>query len=129
MDWLMAKHLGRMPSPRSDQTRDTKAFDLISRTGLFKLLEKTGCPPKLLSIIASFHVSRHGTVSFDGEIAETFTIDSGVKQGCVLAPTLFGIFLSLMLTYALASSCTPDIMANYSTRNGYKQTTKVNCSS
>ena len=25
----------------------TKAFDLVSRTGLFKLLEKIGCPPKL----------------------------------------------------------------------------------
>ena len=40
----------------------TKAFDLVSRTGLFKLFEKVGCPPKLLSIIASFHVNMHGTV-------------------------------------------------------------------
>ena len=62
----------------------TKAFDLVIRTGLFKLLEKIGCPPKLLSIIASFHVNMHGTVSFDGEISEPFIIDSGVKQGCVL---------------------------------------------
>ena len=68
----------------------TKAFDLVSRTGLFKLLEKIGCPPNLLSIIASFAVNRHGTVSFDGEISEPFNIDIGVKQGCVLAPTLFG---------------------------------------
>ena len=27
----------------------TKAFDLVSRTGLINLLEKIGCPPKLLS--------------------------------------------------------------------------------
>ena len=99
----------------------TKAFDLVSRTGLFKLLKKIGCPPKLLSTIASFHVNMHGTVNFDGEISEPFKIDSGVKQGCVLAPTLFGIFFSLMLTYAflvqsqMASTCTPDMMANYST--------------
>jgi len=39
----------------------TKALDLISRTGLFKLLEEI--PPKLLSIIASFQVNMHGTVS------------------------------------------------------------------
>ena len=76
----------------------TKAFDLVSRTGLFQLLEKIGCPPKLLSNIASFHVNMHVTVGFDGEISELFKIDSGVKQGCVLALTLFGIFLSLMLT-------------------------------
>ena len=33
-----------------------KAFDLVSRTELFKLLEKIGCPPTHLSVIASFHV-------------------------------------------------------------------------
>ena len=43
----------------------TKAFDMVNRTGLFKLLEKIGCPPKLLSIIASFHVNMRGTVSFE----------------------------------------------------------------
>ena len=68
----------------------TKAFDLVSRTGLFKLLKKIGCPPKFLSIIESLQVNMHGTVSFDGEISEPFKIDSGVKQGCVPAPTLLG---------------------------------------
>ena len=29
----------------------TKAFDLVSRDGLFKVLKKIGCPPKLLAII------------------------------------------------------------------------------
>ena len=32
----------------------TKAFDLVNRDGLFKILPKTGCPIKLLSIIRSF---------------------------------------------------------------------------
>ena len=68
----------------------TKAFDMVSRTGLFKLLEKIGCPPKLLSVIASFHVNMHGTVSFDGDLSEPFKIDSGVKQDCVLVPHLLG---------------------------------------
>ena len=98
----------------------TKAFDLVSRTGLFKLLEKIGCPPKLLSIIASFHVNMHGTVSFDGEMSEPFKIDSGVKQGCVLALTLFGIFFSLMFIYAFGTASDgiylhTRIMANCST--------------
>nr|XP_027212554.1 uncharacterized protein LOC113805698 [Penaeus vannamei] len=33
----------------------TKAFDLVSRDGLFKVLERIGCPERLLSIIQSFH--------------------------------------------------------------------------
>ena len=35
-----------------------------------------------------------------GEVADTFTIRNGVKQGRVLAPTLFSIFLSAMLEEA-----------------------------
>ncbi|PIK38958.1 hypothetical protein BSL78_24204 [Apostichopus japonicus] len=45
-----------------------------------------------------------GTVSFDGDTSTPFKISSGVKQGCMLAPTLFGIFFSRRLTYAFQSS-------------------------
>ena len=78
----------------------TKAFDLVSRDGLFKILPKTGCPPKLLSIIRSFHEYMKGIVVFDGSPSAAFNIRSGVKQGCVLAPTLFGIFFAVMLKHA-----------------------------
>ena len=78
----------------------TKAFDLVSREGLFQILPKIGCPPKLLSIIESFHNNMKGTVQFDGSLSDSFDIRSGVKQGCVLAPTLFGIFFSMLLKHA-----------------------------
>ena len=82
----------------------TKAFDLVSREGLFCILEKIGCPPKLLSIIKSFHTDMKGTVQFEGDHSEPFDIKSGVKQGCVLAPTLFGIFFAVMLKHAFGSN-------------------------
>ena len=66
----------------------TKAFDLVSKDGLFKIPPKIGCPPKLLSIIRSFHEDMKGTAVFDGSTSAAFSIWSGVKQGCVLAPTL-----------------------------------------
>ena len=78
----------------------TKAFDLVSREGLFQILPKIGCPPKLRSIIESFHNNMKGTVQFDGNLSDPFDIRSGVKQGCVLAPTLFGIFFSMLLRHA-----------------------------
>ena len=40
----------------------TKAFDLVSRDGLFKMLPLIGCPPKLLSIVRSFHDGMMSTV-------------------------------------------------------------------
>ena len=82
----------------------TKAFDLVSRKGLFQLLKKIGCPPQLPSITASFHDDMKGTISYDGEASEPFPMHSGVRQGCVLAPTLFGIFFSLLLKFAFEQS-------------------------
>ena len=78
----------------------TKAFDLVSRTGLFNLLHRIGCPPTLLKLIISFHENMSATVQYEGSSSEPFPIKSGVKQGCVLAPTLFGILFSLLLRYA-----------------------------
>ena len=82
----------------------TKAFDLVSREGLFKILPKIDCPPKLQSLIESFHSNMQGTVQFNGSTSEPFNICSGVKQGCVLAPTLFGIFFAMLLKHAFGTS-------------------------
>ena len=80
----------------------------MSRSGLFKILQKIGCPPKLLAIITSFHQDMLSTVCFDGATSNAFPVSSGVKQGCVLAPTLFGIFFSMLLQYAFVD-CTEGV--------------------
>ena len=82
----------------------TKAFDLVSRDGLFKILPKIGCPPRLLNIIRSFHEKMKGTAVFDGSTSDPFDIRSGVKQGCVLAPTLFGMY-SRRLSWPGSNGC------------------------
>ena len=79
----------------------TKAFDLVSRDGLFKVLPKIGCPPKRQSMIESFHTDTKGTVQFNGSFSEPFEIRSGVKQGCVLVPVLFGTFFGMLLKHVL----------------------------
>ena len=45
-----------------------------------------------------------GTVQFNGRTSEPLSIYSGVKQGCVLAPTLLWIFLALLLKHAFGTS-------------------------
>ena len=81
-----------------------KAFDTVSRAGLFSVLDRIGCPPQLLSLIASFHENMKATIQFDGEVSDNFQVQSGVKQGCVLAPTLFGIYFSVLLQCAFQNS-------------------------
>ena len=78
----------------------TKAFDTVSRDGLWKLLHKIGCPQRITNIIRAFHDGMKGRVYDNGNFSEPFSISNGAKQGCVLAPTLFGIVFALMLQYA-----------------------------
>jgi hypothetical protein len=54
----------------------TKAFGLISRVGLHKVLKKIGCPPMLLSIMESFYPGTNGTINYDGASSEEFEIKS-----------------------------------------------------
>ena len=82
----------------------TKAFDHVSRDGLFKAPHKIGCPPRLHSLIESFHSNMKSTVQFNGNLSEPFDICSGVKQGSVLTPTLFGIFFTLLLRQAFGTA-------------------------
>lgn len=85
----------------------TKVFNLISRFCLFLLLPKIGCPPKLLSLIHSFHTSMQGTVVFNSSCLEPLNIRI-IKQDCVPAPTLFGIS-SLLLQHAFGNT-SPSIL-------------------
>ena len=72
-----------------------------AETASSRFFQKIGFPPKLLSIIESFHTDTMGTVEFNCSSPEPFEIRGGFKQGCVLAPTLFGMFFVLLLKHAL----------------------------
>ena len=78
----------------------TKAFDTVNREGLWRILEKAGCPLLFVKIISSFHDNMKVTVREGSARSEPFDVTSGTKQGCVLAPTLFSIFFSFMLHVA-----------------------------
>lgn len=82
----------------------TKAFDLVNRDGPFKILPKIRCPPSLLAIIRSFHENMKGTVVIDGSTSDPLDIRSGVKQVCVLALTLFGIFFAVLMKQAFGDA-------------------------
>lgn len=82
----------------------TKTFDLVNRDGLFNILLKIRCPPRLHSLIRSFHDDTTATIQYEDTISEPFVFKSGVKQGCVLVPTLFGIYFSMLLKHAFGTA-------------------------
>lgn len=63
-------------------------------------MTRLGCPPKLLTILQQLHESQVGQVKHSADLSDPFPICNGVKQDCVLAPTLFAIIFSLILRKA-----------------------------
>ena len=93
----------------------TKAFDTVNREGLWAILSKIGCPDKFVNIIRSFHDGMLAHVIDGGYIiSAAFSVTSGTKQGCLLAPLLFSIFFSLLLDVAF-KTCNTGIPLVYRT--------------
>lgn len=78
----------------------TKAFDTVHRPTLWKVLRKVGCPEKIINIVRILHDGMRASVLVDGEYTQDFEVKTGVKKGCVLAPTLFSVFLTAVLHLA-----------------------------
>jgi hypothetical protein len=70
-----------------------KAFDTVNRELMFEVLARFGCPPKFVSLIRQLYQNTTARVAAGGDMSESFPVEVGVKQGCVLAPVLFNDFL------------------------------------
>ena len=57
-----------------------KAFDSLDRDTLWKLLRHYGIPEKIITLIRNTHA---------GQLTESFQVNTGVKQGCLLSPFMF----------------------------------------
>ena len=75
-------------------------FNTVNPNGLWKMMSKFGCPDKFVEMIKQFHDGVRASVQDDGEHSASFPMTIGVKQGFVLAPTLFSMVFAAMLNDA-----------------------------
>ncbi|VDL92682.1 unnamed protein product [Schistocephalus solidus] len=75
----------------------TKAFDTVNRNGLWKVMQKFGCPKRFTHMLRQLHDGMTARVTVVGMVSEAFAVTNGVKQGCVLAPTLCSLMFTAML--------------------------------
>ena len=74
----------------------TKVIDPVSCNGLWKILARLGCSPKFLAILRQLYEGQQDQVKHNYSLSGSFPTSNGVKEGSVLAPTLFSILLSIM---------------------------------
>ena len=69
----------------------SSAFDKVWRDGLFYLLWKNGIQGKCWKLLCALYKNVSNKVLFGNYESGWFDQEFGLKQGCILSPTLFSI--------------------------------------
>ena len=72
----------------------SKAFDKVPRNILLQKLRNKGINGRIFEIIKSLYMKDTASVKIGKKFSPPFNTNIGVRQGCVLSPLLFNLFLS-----------------------------------
>lgn len=78
-----------------------KAYDSVDRETLWKVLERYGVKGDLLEMIKLLYRDLRASIRVGEGRTEEFSLLAGVKQGCVLSPLLFNIYLDFVVRQAI----------------------------
>ena len=69
-------------------TTETKAFDCVDHNKLWKKLQETGIPDHLPCLLRNLCAGQEATVTTGHGTTGWFQTGKGVRQGCILSPSL-----------------------------------------
>ena len=75
----------------------SKAFDLVDHSLLFQKLIDRGLPLPVVRFLSSWYSSQMMKVRWDKSLSSPFHVSNGVRQGGVLSPVLFSVYLDGLL--------------------------------
>ena len=78
-----------------------KAFDRLRHAALWSTIKLYNINTNLINVIESLYSKATGAAYSNGSVGEWFRTTVGVRQGCLLSPNLFNIFLGRIMTDAL----------------------------
>ena len=81
----------------------SKAFDLVSLEKLFQILEKKGLPYSVMRLLIDMYQRQRVRTIWNGEVSDFFSSSNGVRQGGVLSPILFTVYIDVLLQRLEAS--------------------------
>jgi hypothetical protein len=70
-----------------------KAYDTVFRDGLWLKLHELGVSGKMWRMVKKMYEKVESCVLVNGKQSEWFDVEVGVRQGCVLSPILFSLFI------------------------------------
>jgi hypothetical protein len=74
-----------------------KAFDSVKREVMWLTLQEYGIPRKIIQIIKVLYDRFKCKISHEGKFSEFTKVRNGVRQRCILSPTLFLLILDRVM--------------------------------
>ncbi|KAG0729261.1 Retrovirus-related Pol polyprotein from type-2 retrotransposable element R2DM [Chionoecetes opilio] len=74
-----------------------KAFDSVHHESLWDLLRLRGIPARTIGLITGLYSGTESAVKCGAGVSSFFPVNTGVRQGCVLAPSLFNACMDWVL--------------------------------
>ena len=74
-----------------------KAFDSVHREALWDLLRLRGIPAGIIGLLTGLYSGTESAVKYGAGVSSFFPVSAGVRQGCVLAPSLFNTCMDWIL--------------------------------
>ena len=70
-----------------------KAYDRVDREALWSVLGMYGVGGRLLKAVKSLYENSRACVRVGNEVSDWFNVGVGVRQGCVMSPWLFNLYM------------------------------------
>ena len=97
----MEKHLQHQRDLFHNFIDFKKAFDRLWHDGLWQVLRKFGIEEGLIQTIQALYNTASSAVLLNNQIGDYFKTTVGVRQGCLLSPVLFNLFLENIMRETL----------------------------
>ena len=76
-----------------------KAYDHVDRNLLWEKMSQLGVGNKVLSALKGIYENVNCCVKVNGFLTNCFEVSTGLKQGCLLSPLLFNMYVSDLIDY------------------------------
>ena len=77
-----------------------KAFDCVDHNKLWKILKEMGIPDHLTCLLRNLYAGQEATVRTGHGTTDWFQIGKAVRQGCILSPCLFNLYVDYIMRNA-----------------------------